>query len=105
MTDSQGNKTGHLLGLWNRTLAMVDAGIRPVWVFDGPPPLKKNGELLKRKRIKEEAEEKADQAKEVGDLANAVKQLQRATRITRAEKTDAMAMLRLMGIPVIEAPG
>ena len=43
MTDSEGNKTGHLLGMWNRTLAMIDAGIKPVWVFDGPPPAKKNG--------------------------------------------------------------
>jgi flap endonuclease-1 len=43
LTDDQGNKTGHLLGLFNRTLLLIENGIRPVWVFDGKPPTKKNG--------------------------------------------------------------
>lgn len=43
LTDSEGNKTGHLLGLFNRTLLLLENGIKPVWVFDGPPPKKKNG--------------------------------------------------------------
>jgi len=43
LSDSEGNKTGHLLGLFNRTLLLIDNGIKPVWVFDGKPPTKKNG--------------------------------------------------------------
>lgn len=43
LTDKDGNKTGHLLGLFNRTLLLLENGIKPVWVFDGPPPKKKNG--------------------------------------------------------------
>jgi 5'-3' exonuclease len=30
----------------------MENGIKPVWVFDGPPPKKKNGEILRRKKIK-----------------------------------------------------
>ena len=43
LTDKDGNKTGHLLGLFNRTILLLENGIKPVWVFDGPPPKRKNG--------------------------------------------------------------
>lgn len=55
LTDSEGNKTGHLLGLFNRTILLVENGIKPVWVFDGKAPTKKNGELLRRRKVKQEA--------------------------------------------------
>ena len=35
LTDKDGNKTGHLLGMFNRTLGLIEAGVKPVWVFDG----------------------------------------------------------------------
>lgn len=40
-----------------------------------------------------------------GDLLEALKQQQRAVTITEVEKQDAMKMLRLMGMPVLLAPG
>jgi flap endonuclease-1 len=43
LTDSEGNKTGHLLGLFNRTIVLIENGIKPVWVFDGKAPTRKNG--------------------------------------------------------------
>lgn len=43
LTDKDGNRTGHLLGLFNRTILLLENGIKPVWVFDGRPPTKKNG--------------------------------------------------------------
>lgn len=62
LTDKDGNKTGHLLGLFNRTILLLQNGIKPVWVFDGPPPKKKNGQILRRKRVKQEALEKKQNA-------------------------------------------
>jgi len=44
-----------LLGIFNRTILLIENGIKPVWVFDGKPPTKKNGELLRRRKIKQEA--------------------------------------------------
>ena len=42
MTES-GEITSHLLGFFYRTIRMVDAGIKPAYVFDGKPPdLKKD---------------------------------------------------------------
>lgn len=105
LTDADGNKTGHLLGLFNRTLLLIENGIKPIWVFDGKAPTKKNGELLRRRKIKEEATEKKEEAEDIGNLAEALKQQQRTTYITKKEREDVMHMLRLMGIPVIQAPG
>jgi len=39
---------------------MLEAGLKPIWVFDGKPPTLKNGELAKRKKLKEEAKEKQE---------------------------------------------
>jgi flap endonuclease-1 len=35
LTDKDGNKTGHLVGLFYRSLTFLDQGIKPIWVFDG----------------------------------------------------------------------
>ena len=57
LTDVDGNKTGHLVGLFHRTVQFMENGVKPVWVFDGKPPDLKAGELEKRKAAKEAAEE------------------------------------------------
>jgi flap endonuclease-1 len=38
MRDSEGNLTGHLVGLFNRTIQFMENGVKPIWVFDGKPP-------------------------------------------------------------------
>lgn len=45
ITDKDGNKTGHLVGLLNRTVMLIDNGLKPAWVFDGKPPQFKEGEV------------------------------------------------------------
>jgi flap endonuclease-1 len=45
LTDKDGNRTGHLLGLMMRTLAYHECGVKPIWVFDGKPPTMKGGEV------------------------------------------------------------
>lgn len=62
-------------------------------------------QLLRRRKIKEEATEKAEEAKELGNLEEALKQQQRTTSIGKKEKEDCMKMLRLLGVQVIQAPG
>ena len=69
LTDKEGNPTGHLMGLFNRTINFLESRIRPVWVFDGKPPVLKKGELKRRKELKDEAKEQIEEAKEIGDAA------------------------------------
>ncbi|KAM3129328.1 Elongation of fatty acids protein 2 [Paramecium bursaria] len=104
LTDKEGNKTGHLVGLFNRTIQFMENGIKPVWVFDGKPPVMKNGELAKRKKKKEEAQIKTEQALEQGDMQQALLQNQRTVTITSQMKNDAINMLKLLGCPVVIAP-
>ena len=40
----------------------MENGIKPVWVFDGKPPQMKNGELARRKKMKDEAKDNAEKA-------------------------------------------
>lgn len=37
-TDSDGNQTGHLIGLLYRILLYKEFKINSIWVFDGKPP-------------------------------------------------------------------
>ena len=57
LKDRSGQLTGHLVGLFYRTVQYKEAGIKPVWVFDGTPPQMKASELKKRKESKQQAEQ------------------------------------------------
>ena len=104
LRDEEGNLTGHLLGLLNRTLMLMEHGIRPVWVFDGKPPEAKLNCLRGRKERKENAEKEKDEAKDQGDLEKALKFANQTIRIDQKMTDDAKKLIKLLGIPVIEAP-
>ena len=104
LRDEQGNLTGHLLGLLNRTLMLMEHGIRPVWVFDGKPPEAKMNTLRGRKEIKENAEKEKDEAKDQGDMEKALKFANQTIKIDQKMTDDAKKLISLLGIPVIEAP-
>jgi len=72
MKDEDGNLTGHLAGLMNRTIQFMEHGIKPIWVFDGKAPEMKSGELEKRKEQKIKAEEEKLEAEKTGDDAKAL---------------------------------
>ena len=82
----------------------MENGIKPVWVFDGKPPDLKDHVLDKRKELKEGAEEEKERAIEAGDLETAKRMAGRSIKITPEMMADAKKLLRLMGIPLIEAP-
>ena len=104
LRDEEGNLTGHLLGLLNRTLMLMEHGIRPVWVFDGKPPEAKMNTLRGRKEVKDNAEKEKDEAKDQGDMEKALKFANQTIRIDQKMTDDAKKLISLLGIPVIEAP-
>lgn len=105
LRDSEGNLTGHLVGLFHRTIQFMEHGVKPIWVFDGKPPELKSYVLDQRKENKEKAEEEKKAAIESGDLEAAKRMAGRSIRVTPEMMADAKKLLRLMGAPVIEAPG
>ncbi|GAM85700.1 hypothetical protein ANO11243_037080 [Dothideomycetidae sp. 11243] len=99
-----GETTSHLMGLFYRTLRIIDNGIKPLYVFDGAPPKLKSGELAKRFQRKTEAQEQHEEMKEVGTAEDVEKFSRRTVRVTREHNAEAQRLLKLMGIPFIIAP-
>ncbi len=104
LTNQDGEVTSHLQGLFYRSLRMLEEGVKPVFVFDGKPPVLKGGELEKRRERRAEAETDLQEAKEEGDQEEVNKYQRRLVRVTKEHNEDAKKLLRLMGIPVVEAP-
>ena len=59
------NVSSHLQGMFNRTIRLLEAGIKPVYVFDGQPPDLKKQELAKRYSKREDATKDLNAAVEV----------------------------------------
>ena len=98
------NFASHLQGMYQRTIRMINNGIKPVFVFDGKPPELKSAELAKRSEKRKEAEESKEQAKESGDQEALAKFSKRTVKVTNKHKEDCKKLLTLMGVPIIDAP-
>ena len=104
LKDSKGRITSHLSGLFYRTANMVEARIRPVYVFDGEPHLLKAKTIQQRKERKEQAEKEWKEAIEKGDLKTARIKAQQTSRVTDEIIEQSEALLTALGIPYIHAP-
>ena len=67
LTNENGDVTSHIQGMFNRTIKMMAAGMKPVYVFDGKPPNMKGGELEKRTAKRNEAEKQLAAAQAEGE--------------------------------------
>ncbi|TVU44299.1 hypothetical protein EJB05_03735 [Eragrostis curvula] len=92
-------------GMLNRTIRMLEAGIKPVFVFDGEPPEMKRKELAKRSLTRDAAAKDLNRAIENGDEDSVEKFSKRTVKVTKKHNDDCKRLLRLMGVPVVEAPG
>nr|XP_056707061.1 flap endonuclease 1 [Euleptes europaea] len=105
LQNEEGETTSHLMGMFYRTIRMVENGIKPVYVFDGKPPQLKSGELAKRTERRAEAEKQLEEAKEAGEDENVEKFSKRLVKVTKQHNDECKKLLKLMGIPYVEAPG
>lgn len=104
LMDRQGRVTSHLSGLFYRTINLAEAGIKPVYVFDGKPPELKKKELESRFARREEAEKKYEVARKTGRVEEARKYAVQAIRLTKEMVEDSKRLLTAMGIPWVQAP-
>ncbi|KAJ1292878.1 hypothetical protein BS78_01G024000 [Paspalum vaginatum] len=105
LTNEAGEVTSHLQGMLNRTVRMLEAGIKPVFVFDGEPPEMKKKELAKRSLRRDDATKDLNRALEIGDEESIEKHSKRTVKVTKKHNDDCKRLLRLMGVPIVEAPG
>jgi len=104
LSDTNGNPTGHLTGLFYRTVKLLEAGVKPVFVFDGVPPEFKRATLDKRHEIKVAAHESMEAALKAGDFDAAKKFSARTVRLTKPMAAEARELLGFMGVPSVQAP-
>jgi len=102
LRDSKCNITSHLSGLFYRTSSLIEAGIRPVFVFDGEPPKFKKKTVEERQERKEEAKKKWEEALKKGEPA--IRYAQATSKLTDEMVEDSKKLLNYMGIPCIQAP-
>ncbi len=101
LRDSKGRITSHLSGLFYRTVNLVEAGIKPAYVFDGEPPKFKQRTLEERERMKEIARKKWEEALEKGEKA--ITYAQATSVLTEEMIEDSKKLLEYMGIPWVQA--
>jgi flap endonuclease-1 len=112
LTNDNGEVTSHLQGIFSRCIRLMEVGIRPVFVFDGKAPTMKSGELQKRKVLKEKAhkdlqeahDKLADSANDESAIMSINKNAKRSVHVTKEHNDEAKKLLKLMGIPFVEAP-
>lgn len=119
LMDREGRVTSHLAGVLYRTGNLVEAGIKPVFVFDGVPHPLKMETLAGRAARKEQAakdlgdarvaleaaREAGDEAAEEAALATSRTKASQTSRLTVPMVEQAKEVLGALGIPVVQAPG
>ena len=105
LMDGRGRITSHLSGILFRMANFLEKGIKPVFVFDGKPDDLKMSTIDERRKIRDMASERWKEALERGDEAEAYKQARSSTRVDETIIGTSKELLRLMGIPIVQAPG
>ena len=104
LTDKSGNVTSHLIGLFSRTTALMEEGLKLVFVFDGKPPAIKQKTWEKRTAVKVEASLKLKEAEEAGNVEDMKKFASRTSILNKEMIADAKNVIRALGLPIIDAP-
>lgn len=101
LTNKKGELTSHILGLFNKTVRLLDNNIIPVYVFDGKPPDLKKKVLDIRRSIRKKAEEKMALAVTEEEK---IKYFKRSVSISKKELDECRELLDFMGVPYVNAP-
>src|SRR5687767_14068016 len=83
---------------------MSEHSLKLAFVFDGAPPVLKAQEIKKRRAVKKKYEEDHAAAIARGDMAEAYSKATMTSRLTRDMIGEALELLRLMGVPTVQAP-
>lgn len=104
LMDKRGRITSHLSGIFYRTIKLLEVGIKPVYVFDGKPPIFKKRTVEEREEHRKEAERKFFEAAKRGDIEEMRKYAVQSARLQDYMVSSAKELLDAMGIPFVEAP-
>ena len=103
LTDNKGNITSHLSGLFYRNINLLAENLKLIYVFDGKSHHLKLKEIERRKRIKQEAIGKYQEALTEGRFEDARKFSQATSVLTQTMVEESKRILTLLGIPIVQA--
>jgi flap endonuclease-1 len=89
----------HIVGLFNRTIMLLEKGITPIYVFDGKPSELKNSILMRRKNNRKNAMMKLGNC----DENDKIKYFKRSSYISKEQYMECKELLKLMGISYIDS--
>jgi flap endonuclease-1 len=105
LRDARGRVTSHLSGLFFRTTRLIaEHRLRLVFVFDGTPPALKKTEIARRRAVRAQFERARAEAIARGDTEAAYATATMTSRLTREMVDEARELLRLLGVPTVQAP-
>ena len=104
LMDVNGQVTSHLNGLFYRSLTLIEAGLKLVFVFDGKTPELKFAERKRREGLKKEALKKYETAKEQEDIEEMGKYARQTSRLTPDMIEEAKGLITAMGMCHVDAP-
>lgn len=103
LMDSKQRITSHLTGMFTRFSNYMEKGMNFIFVFDGKAPELKSEETKRRKKLKEEARQLYEEARQKEDTENMKKYAARTTFLTKEMIEEAKELASAMGFPVIQA--
>ena len=92
LTNSSGELTSHLNGIFYKNINFLEHGIFPIYVFDGKPPKIKDYIAEKRRAIKEKSKKKIEMGENI-DINE-----KRAFKIEKNHVDNCKILLDLMGL-------
>ncbi|TMT85800.1 flap endonuclease-1 [Haloterrigena sp. H1] len=103
-TTGDGTEVANLVGIVQGLPKFFENDVTPVMVFDGGPSELKDDEIESRREQRRSYEEQLETAREEGD-AVAIAQLEsRTQRLTPTIQETSRELLRLLDVPIVEAP-
>ncbi len=104
LMDSKGRITSHLSGTFYRVSNLIQKGIRICVCFDGEPPELKYKTQQIRKKRKERAHKRYENAKKEMDIVSMYKYSKQVTYLNNKIIKETKALLKAIGIPIVQAP-
>jgi flap endonuclease-1 len=103
--DRKKRVTSHLSGIFYRNIALLEEGIKLIYVFDGMPPEQKYKTFRKREEGRDTARERYETAKTEEDLEAMKRYSSQLIRLNEEMIRESKELLEAMGIAVVQAPG
>ncbi|WP_254767502.1 flap endonuclease-1 [Salinilacihabitans rarus] len=103
-TTPDGTEVANLIGIVQGLPKFFENDVVPVMVFDGGPSELKEEEIESRREQRRSYEEQLEVAREEGDEVAVARLESRTQRLTPTIQETSRELLRLLDVPVVEAP-